>query len=537
MAHASGKKPGMTRREFAKAAGRLSAGFAAGWTLHSAAGLARPWAADNPSLHGWLRVEKDRQLGTIDPNVYGNFIEHLGRCIYGGVYEEGSPLSDANGFRKDVMEATRKLHVKQLRWPGGNFGSGYHWQDGIGPKDQRPARYNLAWFEPESNRFGTDEFIAYCRLLHTEPYICVNIGSGTLDEANNWLEYCNREGGTYYSDLRKKNGHAEPYHVKYWGVGNEVYGDWQIGHLNATDYAKKGLEFAKVLKWQDPSIKLVACGSGNPDWDRTVLESMGPWVDYLSEHHYTVIEDLKDYYEIMGSTAQLDQLLRTSSQVAEDVSARLGKPAPIAIALDEWNIISSWADGPKRDEMHKFEYNQNLRDALWVGLALNLIQRHCRTVRMANLAQLVNVLAPMYASPQGLLLKTIYYPLELYANRAGNVVLEVANDSSRFETQRFGAQPYLDVSATWSEDDRTLRLSVVNRHQDSDVNAGIELAGFRAQPGGRGFVINGPSVEAQNTFENPHVVTTQEVKFSASGTSFDYRFPAHSITWLEMATQ
>ncbi len=261
-----------TRRDFLRAAGALGLGVAAQQ-------LPRVYARSlgGPSelpLPATLKIDLERRLGTIDPNIYGNFIEHLGRCIYGGIYDEGSPLADADGNRTDVLEAARKLRVTQLRWPGGNFGSGYHWQDGIGPKDARPARYDLAWFERESNRFGTDEFISTCRKLGTAPYIGVNIGTGTIDEASSWVEYCNRQGGTYFSDLRKKNGHPEPYAVKYWGIGNEIYGDWQIGHKNAADYAKMGLEFAKVMKWQDPSIKLVACGTGDPSWDQPVLESM-----------------------------------------------------------------------------------------------------------------------------------------------------------------------------------------------------------------------------------------------------------------------
>ena len=484
-------------------------------------------------MQATLKVDLERRLGTIDPSIYGNFIEHLGRCIYGGVYDEGSPLADADGNRKDVLEAARRLRVTQLRWPGGNFSSGYHWQDGIGPKDVRPARYDLAWFQHESNRFGTDEFISTCRKLETAPYICVNVGTGTIDEASSWVEYCNRQGGTYFSDLRKKNGHPEPYGVKYWGIGNEIYGDWQIGHKNAADYAKTGLEFAKVMKWQDPSIKLVACGTGDPNWDRPVLESLVNHVDYISAHHYSVSDDPKDYYEILGSVAQMEQTIRNSALVAESISARVRKPTPVWTALDEWNIINNWADGSKRDDVHKFEVMYNLRDALWVASALNCIQRHCGTVRMANLAQLVNVIAPMQASASGLLLLTIYYPLELYANRSGNIALEVMVESPRFETKRFADQPYLDAAATYDETKQRVMLAVVNRRKEGDVMGSVELAGWRARPEGRAFQITGPSAEATNTFANPQSVMTREVKLEASGSRFQYQFPRHSITWLE----
>jgi len=531
-----------SRRNFVRAVGAAGLGWAAAGISRVAPGFSPAGAAlkggatqaplDQP-LRASLKIDLERRLGTIDPNIYGNFIEHLGRCIYGGLYDEGSPLSDADGARRDVLEAARHLRVTQLRWPGGNFSSGYHWQDGIGPKDQRPARYDLAWFQRETNRFGTDEFIATCRKLGTEPYLCVNVGTGTLDEAAAWVEYCNREGGTYYSDLRKKNGHAEPYRVKYWGVGNEVYGPWQIGHKNAADYAKSALEFAKVMKWLDPSLKLIASGTGNPDWDRPVLEAVVHHVDYISAHHYTSANDLKDYYEILGSVAQMEAMIRTSAVTAEGISAGARKSTPVWTALDEWNIINDWSSGGVRDETHKLEFPYNLRDALWVASGMNSIQRNCRTVRLANLAQLVNVIAPIMTTPTGILRDAIFYPLELYATRSGTVALEPVLECPRFDTRHFADQPYLDVSVTYDEAKRRASLGVVNRRKEGDVVASLELAGARAKPGGHAFVITGASPDTQNTFEDPHAVTTQEVKFDGAGSRFDYRFPRHSVSWIE----
>ena len=516
-----------------RAAGVLGLGAAAQQLLRRKAYASAGVEPDEAPLHSTLNIDPERRLGTIDPNIYGNFIEHIGRCIYGGIYDEGSPLADADGNRKDVLDGARKLGVTQLRWPGGNFSSGYHWQDGIGPKGARPARHDLAWFQRESNRFGTDEFISTCRKLGAEPYICVNLGTGAIDEASSWVEYCNRQGGTYYSDLRKKNGHPEPYRVKYWGLGNEIYGDWQIGHKNAADYAKQGLEFAKVMKWQDPSIKLVACGTGDPSWDRPVLESMVNHVDYISAHHYSASNGPEDYYEILGSVAQMERTMRNSALVAATISAEARKPIPVWTALDEWNIINNWADASKRDDVHKFEVIYNLRDALWVASALNSIQRHCRTVRMANLAQLVNVIAPMQTSPTDLLLLTIFYPLQLYASRSGNVALDVTVQSPRFETKSFSDQPYLDVSATYDEAKQRVMLAVVNRRREGDLIGNVELAGLRAKPGGRAFQITGTNPEATNTFPNPHAVVTREVKLEALGSRFEYQFPRHSISWLE----
>ena len=209
-------------------------------------------------------VDPKKVVKPISRHIYGHFTEHLGRCIYGGIYEEGSPLSDERGFRKDVLEAVKRIKVPNLRWPGGNFVSNYHWEDGIGPKDQRPVRFDLAWQQEETNRFGTDEFIEYCREIGAEPYISINMGTGTLDEALHWLEYCNGKGNTYYAQLRRKYGHPEPYNVKFWGIGNEMYGEWQVGHMTADEYARAAKEYTKWMKVFDPTIKAIAVGCDDP---------------------------------------------------------------------------------------------------------------------------------------------------------------------------------------------------------------------------------------------------------------------------------
>ena len=246
-------------------------------------------------------------MGEVDPKIYGNFIEHLGRCIYGGVWEEGSPLSDPAGYRKDVMEGLKKLNVTQLRWPGGNFSSGYHWMDGIGPRDQRPERLEMAWHATESNRFGTHEFLDYTEKLGIEPYICVNLGTGTWDEAQRWVEYCNVDGETEMARMRRRNGRAKPWKVTYWGLGNEMDGPWQMGHRSAEDYGKFALEAAKLMKWTDPSVRLIAAGSSNygadwVGWNRTVLDYLKNHIDYLSMHTYVGNRE-NDYLRFRGQLA------------------------------------------------------------------------------------------------------------------------------------------------------------------------------------------------------------------------------------------
>ena len=512
-----------TRREIIRGFGGLGLALAS-------PGVAQE--SSEPALRAKLRINLEQRLGTIDPFLYGHFLEHLGRCVYEGIYDEGSPLSDSEGNRKDVLEAARRLRVTQLRWPGGNFASGYHWQDGVGPRDSRPARFSLAWFQRESNRFGTDEFIGTCRKLGAEPYLCINMGTGTLDEAAGWVEYCNYERGTRLSDLRRQGGHAQPYGVKLWGLGNEVFGDWQIGRKDLGEYIRAAVEFAKVMKWVDPGIKLVACGSGESGWDKPVLEALVQHVDYISEHYYAEIDELKDYYEIMGSVSGMEALIRDAGRTAEAVSAAARKSPPVTVALDEWNIVYNLGDGHKRGSIHKDEFSYNLRDALWVATALNTLQRCCQTVRIANLAQLVNVLAPIYTTASGLLLRTIYFPLELYANRSGKLALDVRVESPTFETRHFGPHAYLDVSATYREAERRVTLAVVNRHKDADLVATLQLDGAQAR-GTRAYIITGASPDAQNTFENPDAVTTRQLNFQGSGSHRDYRFPKHSISWLE----
>lgn len=522
-----------TRRDFLADSGR--AGLAALGLMNSSSAPcmgAMAQEASSKPISSTIKIDTDRVLGTVDPNLFGGFIEHKGRCIYGGVHDEGSPLSDADGDRRDVLSAIRDLKVSQLRWPGGNSVSNYHWLDGIGPKDQRPARFDLAWRQTESNRYGTDEFIQTCRKVDTEPYICLNMGTGRLDEAANWVEYCNKEGGTYFSDLRKKNGHSRPYNVKYWGLGNEMYGDWQIGHVNAKDYSKSALEISKALKLMDPTIMLVACGSGDLAWDRVVLDRLCDRVDFISAHHYTVCDDLRDYYEIMGSVSQFEAMIRTSIATCEQMSAKAGRKKPVAVAIDEWNIVPNRFEGAGDAQTLGYPYSHyTLRDALWVATGLNALLRNCKGVRLANHSQLVNDISPIYTSPTGMLRTTIYYPLHLYANRCLGTSLDILVQSPLLATNRFGEQPYLDVAGTLGQGKKRVTVSVVNRRKDGEVLGTVELVGVRFGSTGRAISISGTGPESCNTFENPMSVTARESTFNVAGNAFQYRFPKHSISW------
>lgn len=483
-----------------------------------------------------IKIDLERKIGTVDRRIYGGFIEHLGRCIYGGIYEEHSPLSDERNFRRDVLDAIRPLHLPLLRWPGGNFVSGYHWTDGIGPVQQRPRRIELAWHSEESNHFGTDEFIAYCREIGTEPYICVNMGTGTLDEAQAWVEYCNGTGNTYWANLRRQHGHEEPYRVKYWGLGNEMYGRWQIGALPAEEYVKKAVEFAKIMKWTDPSIELVSCGeNGWSGWDRTVLEGLAPYISYHSIHLYT---GSHDYYNNVFAPHLAEHALRSSQALIDNVRYTQHIQHPIHIAYDEWNV---WFR--RREAESRLEEIYTLSDALAVSSYLNAFIRHCNTVKIANLAQLVNVIAPIFTNEQGLFLQTIYHPLRLFGEHTQEEALDVYVESDSYALSpenaksdwnqgiaHLGPFQMLDVTATCDTSGHELAIAVVNRDREQAHSTTIQLTDAATLHASRAYEINGASPDVTNSFEHPNEVAVQEHHLNLEGQSIQYTFPAHSLT-------
>ncbi|HTK08691.1 MAG TPA: alpha-L-arabinofuranosidase C-terminal domain-containing protein [Ktedonobacteraceae bacterium] len=487
-----------------------------------------------------IKIDLERKIGNVDRKIYGGFIEHLGRCIYGGIYEENSPLSDEHGFRKDVMDAIQPLHMPLLRWPGGNFVSGYHWTDGIGPQEKRPAQLELAWHTEESNRFGTDEFIQYCRTIGTEPYICVNMGNGTMDEARAWVEYCNGTANTYWANLRRQNGHEEPYNVKYWGLGNEMYGRWQIGMLSAEDYVKKAIEFAKVMQWTDPGIELISCGeSGLSDWDRIVLEGLAPYVRYHSIHIYTGSDD---YYSNVLAAHQSERALQNCRALIDNVRYSQNIAHPIHVAYDEWNV---WFRMRGAETMLEERYT--LSDALAVATYLNGFIRHCDTVKIANLAQLVNVIAPIFTNKEGLFLQTIYHPLRLFGEHMQETALDVYVDSETYvlepekevspRTHRvadMGPFKFLDVSVTCDASGQELAIAVVNRDRERAHPTTIQLTDVATLSGVVAYEVNADSPETVNSFERPDAVTVQERHLEQEGQSISYTFAPHSFTLLRM---
>jgi alpha-N-arabinofuranosidase len=498
---------------------------------------ARPTHQAQTAPEARIKIDVDRTIGEVDPLLFGNFSEHLGRMIYGGIYEEGSPLSDENGFRKDVLQAVKDLDVSILRWPGGNFASAYNWKDGIGPKDQRPARPELAWHDIESNRFGTDEFLKYAETIKTEPYICINLGLGTIDDARHWVEYTNGAQKTYWADERRKNGRQQPWNVKYWALGNEIDGPWQMGHKNAEEYSKVALEAAKAMRAVDPSIKLVASGSSNYGgsadwigWNRTVLQTLRNTVDYIALHTY-INNRSDDLERFLGVSQQnVERYIETTAALIREV--RTGRnPRPIYIAYDEWNVWYRTGERERLEEVYNFE------DALAMGMFFNAFFRHADVVKMANLAQMVNVIAPIMANGQGFFLQPTYFPIAEFGRQRGTTALDVWVSSPTYTVENQpGPIGYLDVSATVTPDGREIALNVLNRSRDRDITARVDN-----QEGALGrqasvWEMNHPDLKATHTFGDDRKVrpVTREVTLALEGGGFVYTFPAHSLTVLRL---
>ncbi len=494
--------------------------------------------AQIPALQARVKIDTERVIGEIDPKIYGNFLEHLGRCIQGGAFEEGSPLSDANGYRRDVLKAAKDLHVTLLRWPGGNFSSNYHWTDGIGPRDQRPRRLEMAWGTVEDNRFGTHEFLQYTENLGAEPYFCVNLGTGAWTEAQQWVEYCNSKEDTAMTRLRKQNGRSEPWKVTYWGLGNEMDGPWQMGHRSAEDYGKFALEAAKLMKWTDPDVKLIAAGSSNfrpgsdwVAWNRTVLDYLKDHVEYLALHLY-VGNPANQFSEFVASSVELNNRTKIAQGIIEAALSQTAQPRNIYLAWDEWNV---WyrARGSKERGRRILEERYNLEDALVVATFLNSFLNHANIVKIANMAQMVNVIAPIFTNEKGLFLQTIYYPLQLFAANSRGKSLDLFVESPHYPSSRFGEVPYLDVSAAYQNG--ALVLNAVNRHESQPLTVEWELEDRKFSGNIDVWEVNGPDIKAENDFGTTRVRAVQR-SATANGTKFKFELAPHSYTMLKTAT-
>ncbi len=463
-----------------------------------------------------ITFDTTRNAGQIDPRVFSGFLEHIGRAVYEGVYEPGNPLSDAAGFRTDVLAALRRMRMPLVRYPGGNFVSNYDWKDGIGPADARPVRTDFAWQSLEPNTFGTDEFAAWCRELGTEPMLAVNLGTGSPKAAAELLEYCNVAGGTYWSDLRIVNGSPEPHDIRTWCLGNEMDGPWQAGHVPALEYARRAEQAAKLMKGIDPRIETVVAGSsGNQmatylEWDREVLEYTWDHVDYISAHRYSRNE-AADTPWFLAEGVEIDRIIDEYRALLTYVRGVKKASKRVFLCFDEWNVwyrARTPADrsGDWKMAPHLIEEVYNLEDALVCAQYLNSFIRNADIVKIACLAQIVNVIAPLLTRPDGLLVQSIYWPFVLFAESAKGISLTPAIDGPSYAAGERGGVPALDASAAYREDDGSLAVFIVNRDPSNGVTVRVRAVDRSIVSVASASLLAGPGPTAHNTWEAPDVV-------------------------------
>ncbi|HEX5463029.1 MAG TPA: alpha-N-arabinofuranosidase [Steroidobacteraceae bacterium] len=499
-----------SRRRFLRNASLASLAAPAG--LHGRLALGATSAARTQ-----IYVDSRRTVADLDRRLFGSFLEHLGRAVYDGVYDPGSPLANSQGFRTDILDLVRKIGVPIIRYPGGNFVSGYNWLDGIGPMKDRPRVLDKAWNALDTNRFGTDEFMSWCKAAGTEPLMAVNLGNGTPEQAAALVEYCNVAGGTKWSDLRRANGHADPYKVRHWCLGNEMDGPWQIGHSTAQAYGYKAADAARQMRAVDPTVYLTASGSSNTDlptylqWDREVLEQCYELVDGLSIHQYFG----NDPQQTGGSSAKylalnlaMDRQISDTIDVCDYVRARKRSPKTLWISFDEWNVWYRKHDFDGRHQVapHQLEEVYNLEDALLVGGLLNTLMRRADRVKIACLAQLVNVIAPIMTDEKGYYLQTIYHPYRWALEFARGAVLDLLVNAPTYSVPDMRPVPYIDAAGTVSPQTGETSLFLLNR--DLEAAREVEIV-WEGQPPGEvrsALVLTGDDLKAVNSFQSPHRV-------------------------------
>jgi len=536
----------VSRRRFLQQA--TAAGMACSTSQAFKGSLFAQTAPASHTTSARIYVDSRRIISPIDRNLFGSFLEHLGRAIYEGIYDPGSKLSDASGFRKDVLSEIRQLGVPIIRYPGGNFVSGYNWLDGVGPKQSRPRVLDKAWDTIESNQFGTDEFLAWCKAVGTEPLMGLNLGTGTAEEAAALVEYCNVEKGTRWSDLRRQHGIADPYKVQRWCLGNEMDGPWQIGHMTATEYGLKAADAARQMRYVDSSLKLIACGSSGPfmptylEWDREVLDQCYDYVDGLSLHRYfgnNTRDTGGDSAKYLAMNLLMEHQIAETVAVCDLVRGRKRSPKKLWLSFDEWNVwyrttTGDAVDGHKQEAPHLLEEVYNLEDALLVGGLVNSLLRNADRVKLACLAQLVNVIAPIMTDANGILRQTIYYPYSWALQFARGAVLSLLVESSTYEVSGLDKVAHLDVSGSHDQSDGKICLFILNR--DLAKSHDVEVVWEDAAPARvlSASLLTGDDLKAANSFAAPQRVVPQSFAVPAtSGGRTKFEVPARSYTVIQ----
>lgn len=476
----------------------------------------------NYDLKAKMVIDKDYRIAKVDKRIFGSFIEHLGRAIYGGIYEPDHPQADEMGFRKDVIEMVRELKVPIVRYPGGNFVSGYNWEDGVGPVGKRPKRLDLAWHSTETNRIGINEFAQWAKKVDSEVMMAVNLGTRGIDAARNIVEYCNHPGGTYWSDLRRSHGYEDPHDIKVWCLGNEMDGPWQIGHKTAIEYGRIANEAAKVMKWVDPSIELVAVGSSGwhmptfGEWEATVLDLAYENIDYVSLHAYYGNDD-NDTPNFIAKSIDMDRFIESVVSTCDHIKGKKHSSKTINLSFDEWNVwfhsheqdkkVEPWSVAPPLlEDVYDFE------DALLVGSMLMTLLRHADRVKIAALAQLVNVIAPIMTTRGGKAWRqTIFYPFMHVSKYGRGTALNTIVESPKYDTKDFGDVPVLDATAVLNEDEG-ITIFAVNRDQKEPMLLECELRGFEDFNVDRQIFYHADDPKASNTLENPDKIVPADTK-------------------------
>ena len=475
-------------------------------------------------------VDRDFAIGPTDPRLFGAFVEHLGRCVYGGIFEPGHPTADERGFRRDVLDLVRELAPTIMRYPGGNFVSGYNWEDGVGPVAQRPKRLDLAWFSTEPNTFGTNEFVDWCRAAQIEPMFAVNLGTRDADAARNLVEYCNHPGGTAWSDLRRQHGWDQPHDIRFWCLGNEMDGPWQMESKTATEYGRIAVEAAKMMRWIDPRIELAACGSSGRNmptfgaWEETVLEHTFDHVEYISLHTY--INNYKgDTQALLAAPDLMDHFIDEVVAIADAVAAKRRSPKRIMLSFDEWNVWyrtrrsraervkEGWPIAPPiLEEIYSME------DALaFGGMCISLLN-HADRVKAACLAQLVNVIAPIMTETGGPAWRqTIFHPFADFSRFGRGQVLRARVQSDTFAANYYDprgtidqffpipASPYLKLSAV-ADEKGGLNLLALNRDLRGELQVDVTARGFKGLQVAQATQLRHDDLKAINTRQTPDKV-------------------------------
>ncbi len=465
-----------------------------------------------------LALDRAAVIGPVNPRLFGSFVEHLGRSVYDGIYEPGHPTADADGFRQDVVELVKELGVTTIRYPGGNFVSGFRWEDSVGPRESRPRRLDLAWHSTETNEVGLHEFSRWLESIGSELMLAVNLGTRGVQEALDLLEYTNLATGTTLADLRAANGHPEPFAVSMWCLGNEMDGPWQLGHRSADDYGKLAAQTARAMRSFDPSLELVVCGSSSAsmptfgEWERVVLTHTYDEVDYISCHAY--YEDRGDRASFLASGVNMDHFIESVVATADHVKAVRGSTKTIDLSFDEWNIwynerfekvdkiqgVDNWPVAPRL-----LEDVYTVTDAVVFGSLLISLLKHADRVTSASLAQLVNVIAPIMTEPGGPAWRqTTFFPFAATAAHARGTALRVRLDAPLYDTADYGQVPVLDAVATHDAETGRVAIYVVNRAEEEvalalDLGA-IDPATLRAT------TLSDPDPDAANTLEHPERV-------------------------------